>query len=179
MKWILNIFFLLQSFSAFSQFNDWPRLEYNLGDFKISAPDSLMHRSQEITVPLGLVSYNTYFLQDTTDYVIYQVQFFDYPEGSVHADSTELVELLFNENIAAATESLQGELLYETVINDRGNPGRLFKILIQEGQAAIKTKMFLIGRRYYAISVAGFGAKRLNPGVDHFMDSFYYTGSDN
>lgn len=134
------------------------------------------YQAREVDVPIGKITYHTYYYRDkdTADNVFYQVQYFDYPVGTVHADSAELVKLVFDENIKSATKTVFGELAYEDAINLRGAPGRLFKIIFKDGEAAIKTKMLIVGNRYYAISVAGFRAKSLNPFVDNFLDSFYY-----
>lgn len=158
----------------------WKHYEYEQGNFRISAADSMTYKVQEVEVPIGKITYHTYYYQDkdTADNVFYQVQYFDYPEGTVHADSLELIELVFDENIKSAEKAVLGEMVYQHPINLRGNPGRLFKIIFQDGKAAIKTKMIIAGNRYYAISVVGFRDKSLNPYVDDFLESFYYLGNE-
>ena len=176
MRLVVLLFFIGYSASLMGQ-QSWISFSPVKGGFSVEVPDSMQYSSQELKVPIGTILYHTYFFKDDreADNNLYQVQYFDYPEGTVNSDSTELVDLVLSENIRSAENSVKGELLYQHKETLSGYPGVLFKISFEDGDAAIKSKMFIRESRFYSISVAGARDKSLNQAVERFLDSFIFV----
>ena len=100
------------------------------------------------------------------------VSYCDYPEGSIHSDSTDLVKEFFEVTVESALKSVKGELFYSSEINLGQYPGMLWRVNYQKGEATIKTKSYLVGRRYYSVQTITYREKGLNPFIDKFLDSF-------
>jgi hypothetical protein len=71
-----------------------------------------------------------------------------------------------------AAKSVNGELTYYDFAWHKEYPGYLWRIDYLDGKALIKTKAFLVNRRYYAIQTVTIRPKSLNLSTDRFMDSF-------
>ena len=120
--------------------------------------------------------YINYFIEQKNirDTILnYQLSFLDYPEGSVHSDSTDLLRELFASTIDASVESVKGIKKYQTEINQFEYPGYLWKIEFGENQI-MKTKAFVAGNRFYTMQVFG-DRKYDKTNVDlQFFDSFRF-----
>ena len=152
----------------------WTYYSSEAGNFVVLAPGEMEYRVSNLDLPIGELKYHIYFSQgkDSSENILYQVSYCDYPEGSVHSDSTEFLQLLFDQNTRESAKSVNGKVIYEEAISHKGYPGKLFKVHFAEDQAAIKTHLFMIENRYYALSVTSLRGKSLNPFVDSFLDSF-------
>ncbi|NNE28056.1 MAG: hypothetical protein HKN16_00365 [Saprospiraceae bacterium] len=155
----------------------WISYSPSNGGFLVEVPDSMEYVPQEMEVPIGTITFHSFFYKSgpQADNSLYQVQYFDYPEHTVSSDSLELVKQLFDENVRSAERSVQGSLLYRHDIDLAGFPGILFKVGFEDGDAAIKSKMFVRNSRFYSISVVGAREKSLNQAVERFLDSFRFV----
>ena len=134
-------------------------------------PGQFRHYIDTFSTEMGSLVYYTYTFTDTI--LNYQLSFLDYPEGSVHSDSTDLLRELFASTIDASLESVKGIKKYQTEINQFEYPGYLWKIEFGENQF-IKTKAFVAGNRFYTMQVFG-DRKYDNTNVDlKFFDSFRF-----
>ena len=162
---------LMMSFT----FTDWEVFKSYDGKFQVLSPGEMTEKVNLITTDIGEMKYVTYLHQPESkdaDNLVYMVSYCDYPENSVHSDSTELVEEFFETTVSTAVESVHGELQYATEINLGAYPGRLWRINYNEGNALIKTKSFLVGRRYYSIQAITLKDRSMNVSLDKFLDSF-------
>lgn len=149
------------------------------GNFRVAAPYLMKHRELTKETPVGLLTYHTLFCEDKPDAEnqLYLVSWVDYPEGSIHSDSATLVEEFLNATVETAVLNVDGELMYQAPEKIQGFPGRYWRIDYNKGNAVVKTKAFIAGRRFYTLQVASLKTKNLNRAVDVFFDSFKLLSS--
>lgn len=171
--------FLISIFLLSMTNPDWEVFQSFDGKFKILSPGEMIKKENPIKTDIGDLNYITFLHQSKekdADNLVYMVSYCDYPEFSIHSDSTELAEEFFKTTIETAVESVQGELAYASEIKINEYPGRLWRVYYNEGKAIIKTKAFLVKNRYYSIQVITLKDKSLNLEIDNFLDSFSLLG---
>ena len=154
---------------------DWKEFKSFDGGFRVIVPGEMIEKVKTIETAIGLLEYHTFIYQEEdseADNVLYMVSYCDYPDHSIHSDSTELLNDFFKNTIESSVQSIDGELAYNTSVNLYEYPGRLWRINYNGGKAIIKTKAFLVNQRYYSIQGVTFRTKSLNPSMDRFLDSF-------
>ncbi len=158
----------------------WSEFRSYEGRFRIQAPGPMQQKTDTISTRLGPTAYHTFFYQtEGGDNLLYMVSYCDYPEGGMHADSTELIEPFFEATVEAAAFSIDGKVVYSSPMKFFNYPGYIWRIDYLEGQAVVKTRAFIIEQRYYAIQTVTYRGLNLNPHTDRFMDSFrLLTGPD-
>ena len=153
----------------------WQPFTSEKGKFTVQTPGDFVEKINKVETPIGETEYHTFLYQsedEKADNLVYMVSYCDYPEGSIHSDSTELVKEFFEITVESALKSVKGELFYSSEINLGQYPGMLWRVNYQKGNATIKTKAYLVGRRYYSIQTITYREKGLNPFIDKFLDSF-------
>ncbi len=153
----------------------WTEFKDFDGKFVVLVPGEMSKKENPVETPLGEMIYYSHFYQPTEkdpDNILYMISYCDYPEGGMHSDSLELLPTFFDETLAAALESVKGELLYSNNIQIQGYPGKLWRLVYRDGEASIKSKAFMVGSRFYMIQTIGFRDKGINPNIDKFLDSF-------
>ncbi len=170
---LLLFFCLLHPFISVAQ-DDWMTFDSEIGNFSILVPDSMTQTTKDLDLAIGKLKYQIYHYQgpDTSENWLYQVSYVDYPAGTVHSDSIEFLEMLFDENVKSSTKSVYGKLAYQTDDNYQNYPGQIFKVHFADNQAAIKTRLYMVENRFYTISVTGPRGLSLNPKVEQFLNSF-------
>ncbi|MEL6864044.1 MAG: hypothetical protein AAFP19_06485 [Bacteroidota bacterium] len=171
------VILLLMAFSFIAwQNSTWKEFTSYEGRFRILAPGEMELKTRTIETAIGDIDYFTYLYQPeekNPDNLAYMISYCDYPEYSVHSDSSDLIMAFFNTTVETAIKSVEGELMYTTDIQlEQQYPGRLWRINYNEDQASIKTKAYLVGRRYYSVQAITIRGKSLNPYIDKFLDSF-------
>jgi len=153
---------------------DWITFNSDTGNFSILVPDTMIHTTKSLNVAIGKLDYQIYHYQgpDTSENWLYQLSYVDYPVGSVHSDSTDFLQLLFEENVKSSTKSVYGKLAYQQPDNYGKYPGHIFKVHFADDKVAIKTRLYMIENRFYTISVTGPKGLSLNPKVEQFLNSF-------
>ncbi len=158
------------------QSDKWKLFQSIEGGFKVEIPTGNMSQHERVIhTDIGEITYHTYFYQEETkdfENALYVVSYCDYPEYTIHSDSTSLLTDLFNNTITSAKKSVIGELRYEEDINYKDFPGKLFRIDYREGTATLKSKVFIVNNRFYNIQIATTRGKSLNAAADRFLDSF-------
>jgi len=167
---ILSIFFLnftIQNWAEFKSFE---------GQFRVVAPGEMTEKVDSIETELGKLAYHAFVYQpedeEKADNLIYMITYVDYPENSVHSDSTELVTEFFETTIESAAEAVKGNLIYSSETTLQEYPGRLWRIEYLEDRAVIKTRAFVAKNRYYSIQTISLKERALNTSSDKFFDSF-------
>lgn len=153
----------------------WERFSDVDGRFRILVPGEFTDKVDTIHTPIGPLAYHTFFYNDpkgVSNNLFYMVSYCDYPPSSVHSDSTDLVEDFFQQTIEAAVESVHGTELYRGESSVQGFPGRNWRIDYLDGKAVIRTRAFLVQRRYYAIQTISLAEPGLNLEATKFLDSF-------
>ncbi len=157
----------------------WTNVASYDGRFKLLAPGEMKEKTDSIETPLGKLAYRVHFYQPedkTAENLLYMVSWCDYPAGSIHSDSTELLEEFFNATMESAAFSIKGSVVYSDNYKMEDYPGRIWRIDYLDGQAIIKTRAFVVGNRYYAMQTVSLKEKHLNPAGEKFFDSFRLAG---
>jgi len=155
------------------EFNDYD------GRFSILTPGEMVEKVDSVETPIGTLAYHTFYFQTedkNADNVLYMLSYCDYPRGTVHSDSTELINQLFETTLEAAQASVDGELMYERNVKHQGYPGKIWRINYLDGGALIKTKAYVIKNRYYTLQTITHKNRSLNRSSDKFLDSFKLIG---
>jgi len=176
MKLHTTILLLIISVTLSAQNNKpWKEFISVDGKFRITTPGEMIEKVNEIETEIGDVTYFSYIYQDAekeAENLVYKVSYVDYPEHTIHSDSVEFVEEFFHNTIETSIKSVHGNLRYDDEIKLLDYPGRIWRVDYNKGQATIKTKAFVVGRRFYQIQVVGLRDKSLNRVQDRFFDSF-------
>ncbi len=145
------------------------------GRFQVLSPGQLLEKTDSVDTPLGKLAYRVHFYQSgdkTADNLLYMISWCDYPEGSIAADSTDLLEAFFDATMESAAFSVKGKVVYSDAYSQEDYPGRIWRIDYLDGNAIIKTRAFVVGSRYYALQTVALKEKHLNPSAEKFFDSF-------
>lgn len=172
---MLSLFIYWIAYFA-SLFNtDWKTYKDFNGRFSVEIPCETMNETQQtIPTPIGNIDYHSFVCtpQDANaENKLYLVSYTEYPEGTIHPDSTDLIKTLYQETIQSATKSVNGTLTYETDINHKGVNGKFWRIDYNKGKAVMKSRAFIIKNRFYIIQVATIKARSRNVEADKFLDS--------
>lgn len=175
MRKIISILFLF-SFVSYSLVGQtWEVFQSFDGKFSVLTPGKMEKKENPIETEIGQLNYITYIHQPTSkeaDNLVYMVSYCDYPEFSVHSDSTDFISEFFTTTVETAVESVKGELAYSSEISLDEYPGMLWRVNYNDDQALIKTKAFLVKNRYYSIQVITLKDKSMNLLIDKYLDSF-------
>lgn len=153
----------------------WREFNSYDGHFSILSPGEMTQKIDSIQTPIGTLAYHVFFFQtnqQNADNVLYMLSYCDYPEGAIHSDSTELLKDFFDATVESAAKAVKGELMYERNAKYKDYPGKIWRIDYLDGKALIKTKAYVIGRRYYTIQTITRKDRSLNFSSDKFLDSF-------
>jgi hypothetical protein len=168
----MKLYYCLLLLLPFS--TDWVTYESKDGQFKLATPDKLTLNIDTVETEIGELHYHTLFTQgdQSVGNQVYMLSYCDYPEGTVHSDSTAILNDFFKTTIRTAAYMVDGELMYQTDEETFGYPGKYWRVDYRSGQAVIKTRAFVAGSRYYALQVVSTKLLHINPDTDRFFDSF-------
>lgn len=155
--------------------NDWFEFVSEKGKFTVLSPGEMANRTNSLETEIGQLDYHTFLYQPKSkeaDNLVYMVSYVDYPNHSIHSDSTELLKDFFDATIETAVQSVEGELMYSADAKLKDYPGKIWRVHYNDEKAQIKTKAFLVDNRYYSIQTITLKEKSLNPSSDKFLDSF-------
>lgn len=159
--------------------NSWQEFNSYQGRFSVLVPGPMVEKITTMETSLGDLEYHTFVHrpeEKDPENELYMVSYYDFPLHTMHSDSIDLLEEFFEATIESAVESLVGDLDYQSAISLRDYPGRIWRISYNNGSAIIKTKAFLVNRRFYTIQAATQRGKSLNPKLDQYLDSFRLLG---
>lgn len=162
-------------FSIIQNDNTWRDFISYKGEFKIKSPGTIKESINTAETTLGTLEYHIFFYRDNdkdADNLLYMISYCDYPEGSIHSDSTELAKEFLDATIDESVKSVNGKLIYSNDIKIKGFPAKLWRVDYGDGQGVIRTKAFIRGNRFYTIQTACDKNKSLNISSDKFIDSF-------
>lgn len=160
---------------SWEQQQRWILVEQEAGRFRIMSPGPLQEKVDSVPTIMGMMAYHTFFFQppnELADNAVYMLSYCDYPEGSLHSDSTELVAEFFEATVASAAESVGGNVRYSDVRNVYEFPGRVWRIDYNNGRASVHTHACVVGNRYYAVQTVSRRELALNRWSDRFINSF-------
>lgn len=160
---------------AWEQQQRWTLTDHAAGRFRIMSPGPLQEKIDSVPTIMGMIAYHTFFFQpphELADNAVYMLSYCDYPEGSLHSDSTELVAEFFEATVASAAESIGGDIRYSDVRNVYQFPGKIWRIDYNKGRASVHTHACIVGNRYYAVQTVSRRELALNRWSDRFINSF-------
>ena len=147
------------------------------GRFKLLAPAALTHKIDTVETAVGRQAYHTFFLQapdkDKAENIIYALSYVDFPDGTLHHDSTELVREFLTGTEEEAAVAVGGQVIYSSEKHISGFPARQWRIDYPSkgGTASARTLAGVAGNRYYELKVFSLQASGLNKSADRFFDS--------
>ncbi len=152
----------------------WKELKSFEGNFRIVTPGPMEEKVDSVHTDIGKLAYHTFFFQDDkmAENLFYMLSYCDYPENSVHSDSTDLLPEFFEATMESAVASVNGELLYSDEMYFQKYPGKVWRIDYLNGRAVINTRAYMIGRRYYSLQIITLKERSLNSASEKFLDSF-------
>ncbi|WP_143473284.1 hypothetical protein [Flavilitoribacter nigricans] len=159
----------------------WEETVSYAGRFQVSAPGYMVEKTDTLETKLGQQVNHTFFYQSPdkkSDNLFYMVSYVDYPEGTMHMDSVDLLGEFFEASAEEAAFSITGDLVYSNPRDWNGYPGQVWRVDYLKGQAIIKTRAFLVENRYYTIQTIMLRDNSLNPSTQKFFDSFYLLDGD-
>lgn len=154
----------------------WTELNDLDGRFRLLAPAELRHQTDTVDAGLGQQVYHTFHLQapdaKTAENVIYALSYVDYPAGSVHHDSLELVTELLRTTEEESAEAIGGTVIYAADKLHGGFPARQWRTDYPSkgGTASARTLATVVGNRYYELKVFSLRATGVNDSADRFFD---------
>ena len=169
----LYLLFLCLPFLSQTTWEEFVSLD---GRFKVLVPGQMTEQVDSVETEVGTLAYHVFLFQNKNEAeaenLIYMVTYCDYPAGIIFADSIGLTDDFFHETMAAAAETVEGEIIYSADIQINDHPGKQWRIDYLDGGAIIKTKAFLVKNRYYSIQVVTTKERNLNSPANQFLDSF-------
>ncbi len=170
---LLSLIFLF--FNFFPSNDPWLEFKSHEGAFSISAPGKIKEVIKKAETGLGSLEYHVFIHRNNdpnAENMVYMISYCDYPEHTVHSDSTELLNLFFDASIEESVLSVNGKLAYSSTLDFNGHPGRIWRTDYGNGQGIIRTKAFMKGRRYYSIQTICTLENSMNLSSDKFFNSF-------
>ncbi|MFZ1749953.1 MAG: hypothetical protein WAU01_07165 [Saprospiraceae bacterium] len=142
--------------------------------FEVFVPGSMKSGEKKILTDVGYMHPVTWLYQSTDGdpNYLYTVSYVDYPEGTFHSDSTDLIKELFDTSIDANIGDLNGQLVYQSEQPYGNHQGVIYRAAYNGNKAVVKGRMILCNDRFYAIQVFTLSEKSLNPDMDKFLNSF-------
>lgn len=163
--------FVLAGQMAIGQ-NLWYSTQKDSLGFRIFFPDKPTEAQQLIETEIGSIEQKTFYLNnDKGPVYFYQVNYIEYPEGTIHSDSIDLMDDFYLETIRGAVETFNGTLAYDADVEANGVKGRMYRIDYNDDSLSLKAKAFVIRNRYYSIQAIYKKGQKINA-LDRFFDSF-------
>lgn len=155
---------------------EWKEIEGDDKAWYISMPGEAEYYEKEILTDVGEMKVVSYMLapeySEEQANLMYLLEYYDYPEGTFHKDSTELKQLFLEQTAIATSEEVGGTLVYQSEISLKGHPGMIYRCQYKEGDYIMKSKMYLINDRFYHLKAYCRKENALNDEMDRYLDSF-------
>lgn len=174
MKRLGYIFLVFMTFPIYISAQDWVKFSPPGQPFEILCPGQMKNAEKKLLTEVGEMHPVTWVYQgnENESNYIYSISYVDYPEGTFHADSIELIDEFFKVSMDSHIKDLHGELVYTTPDNYYSFPGLLYRVSYNKNKAVAKSRMILAGDRFYALQVYTISEKSLNQDIDKFLNSF-------
>jgi hypothetical protein len=160
--------------SSFVLVNDWVLVE--AVDFSIEFPAAPTEEEQSLESAIGPLKlyirmYEVLDVEKDENFA-YGMITTEYPVGTIHSDSTQTLEKVFDGAINGCVENVKGKLLSQQVVEINGFPGREFRIDFQDGLATFKMKAFLVKNKMFILQTITDPKKEGNKSAERFLGSF-------
>jgi hypothetical protein len=144
------------------------------GGFAVTAPVALTERIQAVETQVGKIDYHMFLGEQNN--AAYSVGYADFPPALIQKSDPEK---LLDGSRNGTVSRVNGELVTETRIALKGNPGRELVIdamAKSEADMTIMAHLFLVGNRLYMVMVAAKKGRLSGSAMDDFLRSFQLTG---
>jgi hypothetical protein len=168
------ILFVLNVFPSVD-IDEWKSFTSDEGGFSVLTPGTFESKEKTIKTELGEMLCGSFIYQDTmglSKNELYVISYCDYPEGTFHKDSTELIDEVLEVAVEQENANLKGQVTYNHKIKQNGYPGRIFRIRYNNSEVVLKSKVFLVNDRFFTIQVYTLYKYNLNFNIDKFFNSF-------
>lgn len=138
-------------------------------------PGAYGEKTDSLTTIWGPTPIRRYYYNDpegTSGNRLYTLAIVDYPKGSLPADSTARRQALFEETLAAARESVNGELMFSNALEGSSIPGYVFRIDYNEGSKSVYNRAFFVADRYYHLQVFSIKGDEGIKSRERFFENF-------
>lgn len=146
------------------------------GRFKTTIPcETMNHSTQTVKTVLGDLIFHSFVCTPSNldaDNKVYLISYVDYPKGTFPIDSVDLKESFYQTTIATAVENINGQLIYQDNIKRQEIDGKFWRTDYNKGNAVMKTRIFLVGNRFYTVQVATQKARSRNLEAEKFLEAF-------
>ncbi len=172
LAFLIGCLFLLAT--SFALVGDWVLVE--AADFSIEFPAAPIEEEQNMESAIGVLKlyvrmYEVLEIEKDDNYA-YGIITTEYPVGTIHSDSTQTLQKVFDGAVNGSVENVKGKLLSQKVVKINGFPGREFRIDFQDGLATIKMKAFLVKNKMFILQTITDPKKEGNPSAERFLGSF-------
>ena len=92
---VLNILLISIAAAQSPAREKWEEFKSYDGRFRVLTPGPLTQKVDSMETQVGKLAHHTFFYQPSDekgDNLLYMLTYYDYPENSIHSDSTELLE---------------------------------------------------------------------------------------
>lgn len=142
--------------------------------FEVKSPGEMKNGEKNILTDMGYIRPVTWLYQglDADPNYLYMVSYIDYPQGTFHRDSTNLMQELLNVSLETQLKDLAGTLVYKSEAPYRNHPGIIYRAAYNTNKAVVKGRIILVNERLYFLQVYTLSEKSLNHDMDKFLESF-------
>ena len=172
---IMRIYFVCLFLpSVLNAQNGWKKFTPEDRTFEVLVPGDMETGEKHILSDLGETKVKTYLYKGDNDLpdIIYLINYFSYPEGTLHPDSLSLTDSLFQESIKQVQKSLGGDMIYMADQSEYALQSRIYKINYNAGKSTVKGKMYIEGQKFYSVQVFSSFEKSQYEEIDRFIKSF-------
>jgi len=143
-------------------------------NFEISVPGEMKNGEKKLLTDVGEMHPVTWIYEGKGEDKnhLYLLSYVDYPRGTFHSDSTDLISELFKVSMETHIADLKGSVAYYSESPYGQSPGRIYRASYNDNKLVVKSRMILIGDRFYALQVYTTSEKSLNAGINQFLESF-------
>jgi hypothetical protein len=168
-----SIFVFLSSQILFCQ-KTWVNFAPPGENFEIEVPHEMKDGQKKILTEVGELKPTTWICQGQKgdQNHLYLVSYVDYPTDTFHPDSTALIRDFLQASLETHINDLHGTLTYQSESPYITHPGILYRASYNDNKHVVKSRVILIGDRFYAIQVYTNSEKSLNEDMNKFLYSF-------
>jgi len=175
MRFLFIILILGYSVLAQAQVQDgWGPYRSPEGQFTVMTKGIFKKATYHSTTEIGDMDMFgfSYPAKPTAKDVIYTVMYYDFPEGSIHSDSTELANEFFKETVNSAKESVNGVVAYDSDIELNGYKGKHWRVNYNDGKRSIYSRAYLVKNRCYILNVISPDVSKSSGDATYYFNSF-------
>lgn len=173
-QYILTLLFLICTLDMVCGQQDWTYFQPKDQSFELSVPCDLSAGEKKIVTDIGEMHPFTWACSGTEGdpNYLYMVSYVDYPTGTLHADSVELMKTLLDESMDALLKDIHASLDYKADSPYGHHNGIIFRAMIDKNKVVVKCRMLIVDDRFYAIQVYTPMDKSLNDDINRYLNSF-------